>query len=146
MAELRGFQVTYDCGDPARVGEFWAEVLGYRTDPPPEGFTTWPEALKAFGVPEQEWTSAYAVVPPEGKDGPRLFFQRVPEAKSAKNRLHLDVRVSDRGQPVADQERAVLAEVERLEALGAERRDWVQDIGKHFMVMADVEGNEFCLT
>ena len=143
MARL--FQVTIDCADPARVGEFWAQVLGYVIEDPPEGFATWPEALQAFGVPEDQWDSAYAVVDPEGR-GSRMFFQRVPEAKQVKNRVHLDVRVSDRNRPGEENEAAILSEVERLEGLGARRVDWREEFGSHFMVMQDVEGNEFCLT
>ena len=141
----RQFQVTFDCADPRRVGTFWADVLGYVEDAPPEGFGSWPEALRAWGVPEDEWNRAYAVVDPEGV-GPRLFLQRVPEGKVAKNRVHLDVRISDPSLEVPDQEAQIMAEVERLEAIGARRVAWTEEIGKHFMVMTDVEGNEFCLT
>ena len=87
-----GVQVTFDASDPARLGAFWAELLGYVEQPPPEGFGTWPEALAALGVPEDQQQSAYAIVDPAGA-GPRLFFQRVPEPKAAKNRVHLDVNV-----------------------------------------------------
>ena len=87
-----GLQVSFDASDPARLGAFWAELLGYVEQPPPEGFATWPEALTALGVPEDQQQSAYAVVDPAGA-GPRLFFQRVPEQKTAKNRVHLDVNV-----------------------------------------------------
>lgn len=141
----RTFQVTMDCADPAAVGEFWAHVLGYVVEPPPEGFGSWPEALKAFGVPEDKWDSASAIVDSEG-DGPRLFFQRVPEGKQAKNRVHLDVRVSDRSRPPEEKQATILAEVERLEGLGARRLDWVEDFGSRFMVMQDIEDNEFCVT
>ena len=101
--------------------------------------------LRAWGVPEHEWDTAYAVVDPDGV-GPRLFFQKVPEGKTAKNRLHLDVRVSDPATTPAERDAAVLAEVERLEAEGARRVEWRPDMGRHFMVMQDVEGNEFCVT
>src|SRR6476619_8111832 len=101
-------QVTFDASDPAGLGAFWAELLGYVEQPPPEGFATWPEgfatwpeALTAGGVPEDQQQSAYAVVDPAGA-GPRLFFQRVPEQKTAKNRVHLDVNV---GAGLADAER-----------------------------------------
>jgi Glyoxalase-like domain len=143
----RAFQVTMDCTDPATVGEFWAEVLGYVVDPPPEGFNSWAEALKAFGVPEERWSSAYAIVDPAGA-GSRMFFQRVPEGKQVKNRVHLDVRISDRGRPAEENEAAILAEAERLEAIGARRQDWVEDedFRSRWLVMHDVEGNEFCLT
>lgn len=141
----RVFQVTMDCAQPVVVGEFWAEVLGYQLEPPPEGFDTWPDALTAWGIPEEEMDSAFAIVDPAGI-GPRIFFQRVPEGKQAKNRVHLDVRISDRRGPVDEKEPAILAEVERLEGLGAQRLGWVEDFASRFMVMQDPEGNEFCLT
>ncbi len=141
----RTFQVTFDCADPAAVGTFWATALGYVVEPPPDGFADWPAALAAWGVPEDLWDSAYAVVDPEGA-GPRLFFQKVPEPKTVKNRVHLDVRVSDPSTSPEVRDAAVLAEVERLEAAGATRQDWRFEEGKHFMVMTDVEGNELCLT
>ncbi len=141
----RTVQITFDCTDVAAVGEFWASALGYVMDPPPAGFDSWPDALRAWGVPEDEWDTAYAVVDPDGV-GPRLFFQKVPERKTAKNRMHLDVRVSDPATSPEERDAAVLAEVERLEAEGARRVEWRPDMGRHFMVMQDVEGNEFCVT
>ncbi|CQD19603.1 lactoylglutathione lyase family protein [Mycolicibacterium conceptionense] len=78
--------------------------------------------------------------------GPRLFFQRVPEAKTVKNRVHLDVRV---GEGLDGQERveALEAECARLVALGAVRVRLIpaDGIDESFIVMQDVEGNEFCL-
>ncbi len=140
----RQFQVTFDAADPARLGAFWAAALDYVEEPPPEGFDSWQAALEAWGVPPEERDSAYAVVDPDGSQ--RIFFQRVPEPKTAKNRVHLDVRVSDRSRPVAEQEESIQREARRLEQLGATRVDWVAEIGKHFMLMRDPEGNEFCLT
>jgi hypothetical protein len=140
----RQVQITFDARDPASLGSFWARALGYVEDPPPAGFDSWPAALEAWNVPEEHRNDAYAVVDPDGSQ--RIFFQRVPEPKTAKNRVHLDVRVSDRSRPVEEQEAAIQAEVERLEQQGATRQDWVADMGKHFMVMLDPEGNEFCLT
>jgi hypothetical protein len=142
---IRNFQVTFDCADPRGLGSFWAQALGFVEDQPPPGFASWPEALAAWGLPEEEWNRAYAVVAPDDS-GRRVFFQQVPEGKQAKNRVHLDVRVSDLRADPATREKQVLAEVDRLEALGARRLDWVEERGTHFMVMADVEGNEFCLT
>ena len=74
----RDVQITFDCADPAALAGFWAEVLGYRLQPPPEGFESWDDALRAFGVPPEQWNSRSALLPGEGA-GPRLFFQRVPE-------------------------------------------------------------------
>jgi len=82
-------QVVFDCADPARLAEFWAVALGYAPQPPPTGFASWQEWLTAQGVPESEWNSANAVIDRDGK-GPRIYFQRVPESKVVKNRVHLD--------------------------------------------------------
>ena len=141
----RAVQVVFDCADPARVGAFWIEALGYVEEPPPPGFSSWPEALEAWNVPEEERDSKYAVVDPDGV-GPRLFFQRVPEPKSAKNRVHLDVRLGDRSTPPEVRRERVLAEATRLEALGATRVAERTEQGSTFVVMQDVEGNELCLT
>jgi hypothetical protein len=138
-------QVTFDCGDPAALAEFWAAALRYVLQPPPEGFDSWDAALAAWGVPEDQRNERSAVVDPEGA-GPRVFFQRVPEGKTAKNRVHLDVRAA----PGLEGE-ARMAEIEsaseRLVALGATRvQRFEADLaGGGYIVMQDPEGNEFCL-
>jgi len=138
--------VAIDCADPAALGAFWAELLGYVEEPPPEGFDTWPAALTAFGIPADQHGDAYAVVDPED-GGPRLFFHKVPEGKAAKNRLHLDVRVSGAGGGNRDGKDAVLAgEATRLEGLGATVVETVDEGFDYFTVMRDPEGNEFCIT
>jgi hypothetical protein len=142
----REFQVTFDCADPAALAAFWAEVLGYELQAPPTGFDSWNDALRAFGVPEDQWNSKSAILPSDGV-GPRVFFQRVPEGKTAKNRVHLDIRVAVDLQ--GDERMAVFeAEAERLEALGATRAYRVDpappmELGN--ISMHDPEGNEFCL-
>lgn len=88
-----GVQVVIDCADPSRVAEFWAAALGYKLQDPPPGFASWQAFLEAQGVQESEWNSASAIVDPDGK-GPRFYFQRVPEPKTVKNRVHVDVAVS----------------------------------------------------
>jgi Glyoxalase-like domain len=139
-------QIVIDCHDPASLGSFWAKALDYEMEQPPEGFATWPEALTAWGVPESEWNSANAIVDPEGV-GPRIFFQRVPEPKQGKNRLHLDIRVSQGpGIPIEEKRAAVHAGAERMESLGATRLGDVEEMGSYWMVMQDPEGNEFCVT
>ncbi|HVF05106.1 MAG TPA: VOC family protein [Frankiaceae bacterium] len=132
---MTAVQVTFDCADPPRLAAFWASALGYVVQPPPEGYGSWPEFLREIGVPESEWDSRSACVDPEGK-GPRLFFQRVPEPKAAKNRVHLDVN--------AGRER-VDAEVERLTGEGAIVIREHAELGERWVVMADPEGNEFCV-
>jgi hypothetical protein len=142
----REFQITFDSADPAALAEFWAEVLGYRVESPPAGFDSWPAALEAWGVPRDQWNSRSAIVPLEG-DGPRIFFQRVPEGKTAKNRVHLDVRVAV-GQTSDERMATFEAEAARLEGLGAARAYRVEPDGAMefgFISMLDPEGNEFCL-
>ncbi len=147
MAEFREVQVTFDCADVDAQTQFWCEVLGYRIEPPPAGFADWDEALDAWGVPESERHTRSAAVPPEGSSGPRLFFQQVPEPKTAKNRQHLDVRAAP---GVAREERmtALQAEADRLVALGGRvvrRVDPDAPMASGFIWMEDPEGNEFCL-
>ena len=142
----RDVQVTFDCADPAALAAFWAQALGYEVQAPPPGFSSWDEALEAFGVPPERRNDASAAVDPQ-ESGPRLFFQRVPEGKQAKNRVHLDVRAAPGLQ---DDERmaALEAEAERLVALGAsrlQRHEPQPPLGAGHIVMADPEGNEFCL-
>jgi catechol 2,3-dioxygenase-like lactoylglutathione lyase family enzyme len=143
---VREVQITFDCADPAALAAFWAEALGYRLDDPPEGFDSWEQALDAFGVPPERRNNASAVIDPAGS-GPRLFFQRVPEPKRVKNRLHLDVRAAP--GVLADERMAALeAEAERLVSLGAtrlERHEPAPPLGAGHIIMADPEGNEFCL-
>jgi catechol 2,3-dioxygenase-like lactoylglutathione lyase family enzyme len=141
----REIQVTFDCADPAGLSRFWAEVLGYRLDDPPEGFDSWDAALTAWGVPEDERNSRSALHDVD-RHGPRLFFQQVPEGKSVKNRVHLDVRAAPGLQ--GDERMAALeAEADRLVVLGAERGERFEPgrMDKGFIVMRDPEGNEFCL-
>src|SRR5262245_47826204 len=117
MASVKQFQVTFDCAEPERVAHFWCEVLGYVVPPAPTGFATWDEFDRS--LPSEHQGSAFACVDPSGV-GPRLFFQRVPESKVVKNRLHLCVRV---GTGLVGEERlaALEAECARLVPLGAVR-------------------------
>jgi hypothetical protein len=138
-------QVTFDCADPDRVANFWAATLGYKLQDPPEGYATWPEFLTASGVPEADWNKASAIVDPDGR-GPRIYFQRVPEPKLLKNRVHLDVNVGGGHDTPADERRRRVDEaVERLAALGATKLRPYEERGEYWVVMQDVEGNEFCL-
>ena len=140
-----GVQVTFDCADPDRLAGFWAAALGYVVQPPPEGYDSWPAFLTAIGVPESQWSSRSAVVDPDGK-GPRLFFQRVPEPKTAKNRVHLDVNVGGgHGTSADERRRRVDAAAERLVGAGATRLRTAEQRGERWIVMQDPEGNEFCL-
>ncbi|MGZ4155129.1 MAG: VOC family protein [Actinomycetota bacterium] len=137
------FQVTFDAGDPGALAAFWAEVLGYVTQPPPDGFANWEDWAREQGIPEERWNDADAIVDPNGR-GPRVFFQRVPEGKSAKNRVHLDVRAAPGLGDEARRTR-LAEEAERLIALGASKSYEIEERGQFWIVMQDPEGNEFCL-
>ena len=142
----REVQITFDCADPNAVCQFWCEALGYQMQPPPPGFETWDAFLDSVGVPPELRNSRSAAVPVDG-EGPRLFFQQVPEGKTAKNRVHLDVRAAPSLE--GDARMAALEdEAERLGALGATRLrrfEPGQEMSAGFIVMTDPEGNEFCL-
>jgi hypothetical protein len=131
-----------DCADPGALAAFWAQALpGYQIQPPPPGFDSWPAFLSAQNVPEEEWNSRSAIV----GDGPRLFFQRVPEPKSGKNRVHLDLHAGGGPAVPVDEQRAnVRKAVERLTGLGATFVKEYEELGVVWAVLTDPEGNEFC--
>lgn len=137
-------QVAVDCAQPSRLAGFWQVALDYRLDAPPPGFDSWDAAKEAWGLPP-EWDEVSAISDPDGI-GARLFFQKVPEGKTVKNRLHLDVMVARGIKDPDERWAAVLAHVEKLVAAGAttieERRN---EFGDHWMLMTDPEGNEFCV-
>lgn len=141
MSSVKQIQVTFDCAEPERVARFWCEVLGYVAPPPPEGFATWDGFNRS--LPPEEQDSWFDCSDPSGV-GPRLYFQRVPEGKVVKNRLHLDVRV---GTGLVGEERlaALEAECARLVPLGATRVRLLYDGTDSCIVMQDIENNEFCL-
>ena len=132
--------MTFDCAEPERVGRFWCEALGYVVPAPPDTEGDGVDGAAPLG--EQAWA---ACVDPSGV-GPRLFFQRVPEGKVVKNRLHLDLRV---GTGLVGEERVIALETEcaRLVALGGLRVRLLRADGvdESCLVMQDVKGNEFCL-
>lgn len=105
--------VTFDCADPRRLAEFWSKATGYQI--------------------EQQSEELVTLFPGEG-DQPKLLFIQVPEPRTVKNRVHLDVGVSD-----------VDAEAARLIELGATRGETHRGHGFVWAVMADPEGNEFCI-
>jgi catechol 2,3-dioxygenase-like lactoylglutathione lyase family enzyme len=106
--------LTFDCADVRRMVDFWSAVLGYELD----------------DIDEE---GAYLVDRTGG--GWALFFQVVPEGKTVKNRLHLDLRPPD----------SMAKEVERVTALGATEFRFVEEGGSFWTVMLDPEGNEFCV-
>jgi hypothetical protein len=138
-------QVTFDCADPARLARFWAEALGYVLEAPPEGFESWDAYLEHVGVPFDERNSASALVDPDRR-GPRLFFQKVPEPKTVKNRVHLDVNVGGpRGTSPEERRRRVDEARTRLVAAGAIEVSDRERFGERWIVLQDPEGNELCL-
>ncbi len=140
-----GFQVTIDANDVDLLVEFWALALGYIQQPPPPGFASWQAWAAAEGIPRDQWDSRGALVDPTDR-GPRLFFQKVPEEKSAKNRLHLDISIGGGGDvDPGDRRSLVDAHVELLVgAGGAVVREFAEG-GERWVVMQDPEGNEFCI-
>ncbi|MEU6623435.1 VOC family protein [Streptomyces litmocidini] len=148
------FQVTFDAHDPRALSSFWRDALRYvHPGPPgvelPEGadpLAAWDDFLARIGVPEAERDSRSAIEDPDGQ-GPRVFFQRVPEDKVAKNRVHLDVRAAP-GLVGEERMAALEAECDRLVGLGAKRVrrfEPVPPMSAGHIVMTDPEGNEFCL-
>jgi hypothetical protein len=140
------FQLVIDCTDPDRLARFWAAALRYELEPPPAGFTTWDDYWRDVGVPEEDLgLGADRIVDP-GSAGPRIWFQVVPEPKTVKNRLHLDIFASGgRAVPIATRKQRVDAEARRLAGLGATVVTVLEQEGlDHYGVaMSDPEGNEF---
>ena len=134
-------QCAFDAADPHVLAEFWAAALDYEVEDHDAlcrrmldaGLAT-DNDVELVGD-RYRWRDAAALSDRTGK-GPRIYLQRVPEPKTAKNRMHLDLRVG------ADN---VAAEVERLTALGATKLYDGQQGPQQWVTMADPEGNEFCL-
>ena len=136
-------QIVFDANDVPRLVAFWEQALGYQVQPPPPEFETWEDFARENGIPEEQWDGWGALIDPDGKR-PRIFFQRVPEGKTAKNRVHLDVNVGE-GLDGEDRTMRVKQEADRLEGLGATRQREAFERGEFWIVMQDPEGNEFCL-
>src|SRR3954454_5888573 len=121
-------EISIDCAEPARLADFWCGVLGY-------GILDATDDLIEIGPdhgPDAEVLEAVR----RGPLAPTIFLARVPEAKTVKNRVHFDVSPVDRTQA---------EEVARIEALGATRADIGQSGEESWVVLADPEGNEFCV-
>lgn len=135
-------QVVVDCRSPHELADWWADALGWRVEPQDEafirsmidqGFATDAETTTHRG--RLVWASGAAINHPEGW-GPRILFQEVPESKTVKNRVHLDLRAV--GEPSED-------ELDRLTSLGATRLGEGSQGPHRWVVLADPEGNELCL-
>lgn len=132
------FQITIDCADADRMARFWSTALGYVHEPPPAGYLSWEDFLRASHIDLPPTGSINAIVDPDGV-GPRVLFLRVPEKKTVKNRVHLDLRA---GPDQSDRQ----AKVDELIGSGATFVRRVDERGQWWMVMTDPEGNEFCVT
>jgi hypothetical protein len=133
--------VVIDCRDPGTLGRFWQAALEYVERPPPPGYDSWAAYDAEHGGGGD--ADGYHLVDPDGV-GPTLFFQPVPEPKTGKNRVHLDVRVSGDG-PFEQRWQRIQDGVAPMVALGATVLRRVDDPDDCFIVLADPEGNEFCL-
>jgi hypothetical protein len=139
------FQVTFDCADPRRQARFWAQVLGYVPQSPPPGFASWSDYAVSIGLPASGLDDVAAIVDPTGV-APRLLFLAVPERKSAKNRVHLDINVPVPAGVSPEQRQSIVrARATALVNAGAifvaERSDEIS----WWVTLLDPEGNEFCL-
>lgn len=136
-------QVTIDCAEPHALADWWAETLGWLVEQQDEAFIR-SMIEQGYATPDETthhrgalvWRAGAAVIPPDGVAAPRLLFQQVPEAKSGKNRVHLDIRHGD-------------ADVEEVRASLVARGATVLHSGSQgphsWVTMADPEGNEFCI-
>ena len=140
---FNAFQITFDARHAPALAEFWALAVGYIIQPPPPGFESWEEFADSIAMPPEDRESISAIVDPNG-DGPRILFLNVPEAKTAKNRVHLDVHVTE-GLEGIERDRVRDEKVAQLVQAGATYVDKRSDYGPAWVVMLDPEGNEFCI-
>ena len=138
--------LTFDCSDATAQAQFWASALGYVRSPPPRGWDTWESWLVDHEVPPEEWNDGASLMDPAGI-GPRISFLKVPEPKTAKNRLHLDLKVSGGRDVDQDVRRTrIMAKIDDVVAAGATILA-EHSMGDHLdhVVLLDPEGNEFCV-
>jgi hypothetical protein len=146
------WQLTIDANDPARLVRFWAPLLGYEVQPPPDGFDSWIDWYRSQGVPEEELAGdpedlVDRIHDPTGR-GPNIWFQIVPEQKSIKNRFHLDVYPTRRDSSLTLEQRRELVEAKVAEvvAAGATIGRHSEGPSSYAVLMHDPEGNEFCIS
>jgi hypothetical protein len=144
VAEYADLNVVFDCADPDRVAQFWMVALpGYDVPPPPGGHATWREWADANTIPEDQRNLARTLVDQTG-NRPTIFFNQVPEPKAGKNRLHLDIKIA-KSMPGGERRDRIEAEATRLSAAGGTIVRRVDGPDGFWIVMHDVEGNEFCV-
>ncbi len=139
---------TFDCTNARMEADFWCVALGYVPSSPPTGWASWEGRLRDQEVPESEWDDGASICPPEGVAGPTVSFLKVSEGKTAKNRIHLDLKVSGgRHLDAALRTTRIRASVAELVAAGATvQSEHLQSGGKlDHVVCLDPEGNEFCV-
>jgi hypothetical protein len=139
---MTNVQITLDCGDPHHMADFWAAAIGLVVEDVEPGVRRMLEAgfATASDVMERNghlvWREGASAGDPTGRL-PRMYFQGVPEPKTTKNRVHLDLHVGPERRD---------GEVARLELLGAVRA-YEGHQGPHsWITMTDPEGNEFCVS
>jgi hypothetical protein len=140
------FQLVIDCADADRLARFWAAALDYQLAPPPTGFPTWNDYYRDLGLPEEDLAIGEDRISDPQGHGPSIWFHVVPDAKTVKNRLHLDIHASgERTDPMEARRQRVDAEASRLAGLGATITVVMYQEGlDHYAVgMKDPEGNEF---
>jgi hypothetical protein len=139
---VSGLQIVFAAKDPRRVAEFWRAALGYQSEPPPEGFETWDDFLRANNLPPDTGDDIDSGIDPTGV-GPRILVERdEPHPRGA---VHLDINASTRGMSLAEKRSRVDATVERLESIGATKGRVVDREGEYWVEMTDPEGNWFCV-
>jgi hypothetical protein len=139
---MSALQIVIDCADCHAMADFWAQVLGYEVEQVEAGI----RELMAAGIATDDdvthrngalvWKTGSAMSDPSGARN-RFYFQNVPEPKTVKNRMHIDIQV---GPAARD------AEVERILALGATHLYDGDQGPHHWATLADIEGNEFCVS
>jgi glyoxalase superfamily protein len=140
------YQLVVDCADPDLMARFWAAALGYELAPVPDGFATWQDFYRHLGLPEEDVVDGADRISDPDRRGPSIWFHPVTEAKTVKNRLHLDLHASgERTDPIETRRARVDAEAARLAGLGATITGPLSEEGlDHYAVgMLDPEGNEF---
>jgi len=140
------FALTMDASDPVPLARFWMVALDYVEAAPPAGWDSWAAWLDDQGVPPDERGDGATIADPAGI-GPSITFLKVPEQKSAKNRLHLDLQASGgRHVPADVRLQRITAVVDSLTAIGARTlHEHVRGDDLDHVVLADPEGNEFCV-